>query len=126
MEGLIQDSPETCVPLDDSVQNKRYSRFSELVKLQYSGAEHGLVRGVGIVNLVPAGSAGDKKDDIDWVVINGSDEILTTQAAQEANDVRWQIEELHRGLKQLTGTEKCQYRKGCSQRNHPAIRHARK
>jgi hypothetical protein len=34
--------------------------------------------------------------------------------------VRWQIEELHRGLKQLTGTEKCQCRKGRSQRNHLA------
>lgn len=39
---------------------------------------------------------------------------------QDANDVRWQIEELHRGLKQLTGTEKCQCRKGRSQRNHIA------
>lgn len=32
----------------------------ELVNLQYSGAEHGLVRGIGIVNLVH--SAGDQKD----------------------------------------------------------------
>lgn len=30
------------------------------------------------------------------------------------------IEELHRGLKQLTGTEKCQCRNGRSQRNHIA------
>ncbi len=58
--------------------------------------------------------------DIDWVITNSPDETLTTQAAQEANDVRWQIEELHRGLKQLTGTEKCQCRKGRSQRNHIA------
>ena len=29
------------------------------------------------------------------------------KVAQDVNDVRWQIEELHRGLKQLTGTEKC-------------------
>ncbi len=29
--------------VDDSVQDKRYSRFIELVKLQYSGAEHSLV-----------------------------------------------------------------------------------
>ena len=32
----------------------------ELVKLQYSGAEHGLVRGIGLVNLVH--SAGAEKD----------------------------------------------------------------
>ncbi len=58
--GLIQDSPEAFMPVDDGVQDKRYSRFMELVKLQYSGAEHGLVRGIGIVNLVH--SAGDQKD----------------------------------------------------------------
>jgi hypothetical protein len=34
--------------------------------------------------------------------------------------VRWQVEELHRGLKQLTGSEKCQCRSGRAQRNHLA------
>ena len=58
--------------------------------------------------------------DIDWMITNCPDEKLTTRAVQEANDVRWQIEELHRGLKQLTGTEKCECRKGRSQRNHIA------
>ena len=234
--GLIEDEPEAFMLVDDSVQDKRYSRFIELVKLQYSGAEHGLVRGIGVVNLVH--SAGVKQDfypidyrvyapdqdgktkndhfadmvinavfakkikakrilfdswyasaanlklvhrldlvffttlksnrmvslskeggwihlgeiewtterlqngvlvklkevpfkvqlfkvvatdgDIDWVITNSPDETLTTQVAQDTNDVRWQIEELHRGLKQLTGTEKCQCRKGRSQRNHLA------
>src|SRR6266542_5503895 len=60
VSGLIQDSPEAFLLIDDSVQDKRYSRFIELVKLQYSGAEHGLVRGIGIVNLVH--SVGDKED----------------------------------------------------------------
>lgn len=236
VENLIVDSPEAFLIVDDSVQDKRYSRFIELVKLQYSGAEHGLVRGIGIVNLVH--SAGAQKDfypidyriyapdqdgktknehfvemvrnaiadkriqakrilfdtwyasadnlklvhrlglvffttlksnrmvslskeagyihldeiewapeqlqnglmvklkevpfkvrlfkvvatngDIDWVITNSPEETLTTQAAQNASDVRWQVEELHRGLKQLTGTEKCQCRKGRSQRNHIA------
>ena len=49
---LIQDSPEAFMLVDDSVQDKRYSQFIELVKRQYSGAEHGLVRGIGVVNLV--------------------------------------------------------------------------
>src|SRR6185295_12172318 len=60
VSGLIQDSSEAFMLLDDSVQNKRYSQFIELVKLQYSGAAHGLVRGIGIVNLVH--SAGSEKD----------------------------------------------------------------
>lgn len=236
VQHLIADGPNAFLLVDDSVQDKRYSQFIELVKRQYSGAEHGLVRGIGIVNLVhSSGSDGDfwpidyriyapdadgktKNDhfremlrravadkliqattvlfdswyaaadnlklihrlglvffttlkenrlvslskadgyihldqidwtperlqngvqvklkevpfqvqlfklvapdgDIDWVITNHPAETLTAQVAQDANDVRWQIEELHRGLKQLTGTEKCQCRKARSQRNHLA------
>jgi hypothetical protein len=236
VQGLIADSPDAFLIADDSVQDKRYSRFIELVRLQYSGAEHGLVRGIGVVNLVhSSGQPGEfypidyriydpdadgktKNDhfremlvravaekliqartvlfdswyagadnlklihrlgliffttlkenrlvslskaegyihldqiewtperlqngvilklkevpfkvrlfklvatngDIDWVITNGSEETLTAQVAQNANDVRWQVEELHRGIKQLTGSEKCQCRKARSQRNHLA------
>ena len=49
---LIDDGESSYLILDDSVQNKEYSKRIELVKLQYSGAEHGLVRGIDIVNLV--------------------------------------------------------------------------
>jgi hypothetical protein len=38
--------------VDDSVQDKRYSRFIELVKRQYSGYAKGLVRGINLVNMV--------------------------------------------------------------------------
>ena len=233
---LISDGPDAFLILDDSVQDKRYSRFIELVKRQYSGAIHGLERGIGVVNLVHStGVAGDfwpldfriyapdadgktknqhfrdmlvravankglqartvlfdswyaaadnlkliqrlnliffttlkenrlvslsKEDgyihldqiewtperlrngvlvklkevpfkvrlfkivatdgDIDWVITNSPDETVTAQVAQDANDVRWQVEELHRDLKQLTGSEKCQCRKARSQRNHLA------
>jgi len=37
---------------DDSVLDKRHSRDNELVKLQYSGNEHGLVKGIDLVNLL--------------------------------------------------------------------------
>jgi hypothetical protein len=233
---LIDDSPSAFLLLDDSVQDKRYARKIELVKRQYSGNEHGVVAGIGVVNLVhSSGAEGDfypidyriyapdtddktKNDhfrdmfiaaisdkqleartvlfdswyasaanlklvhragrsfyttlkanrlvsldtatgyvhlsdidwtperlkhgvmvrlqkvpfnvrlfklvatngDIDWLITNELDSTLTTQAAQDANDVRWQVEELHRGLKQLTGTERCQCRKARSQRSHLA------
>jgi len=58
--------------------------------------------------------------DIDWVITNDLDETLTAQVAEETSDVRWQVEELHRGLKQLTGSEKCQCRMARAQRNHLA------
>ena len=236
VEDCINDSPEAFLIGDDSVQDKRYSRFIELVKRQYSGAAHGLVRGIGVVNLVHSSgtqgdfypidyriyapdtdgktknehfremlvrAVGDKgikartvlidswyagadnlklilrlglvffttlkenrlvsfnkeagyihldqldwtperlqhgvlvrlkevpfhvrlfklvatHGDIDWVITNSPDETVTAQVAQDANDVRWQVEELHRGIKQLTGSEKCQCRKARSQRNHLA------
>ena len=58
--------------------------------------------------------------DIDWVITNDLDETLTAQVTKDTSDVRWQVEELHRGLKQLTGTEKCQCRGARAQRNHLA------
>jgi Transposase DDE domain len=236
VSGLLHDSEQAFLVADDSVQDKRYSRFIELVKRQYSGATHGLVRGIGVVNLVhSSGAAGDfypidyriyapdsdgktknehfremlvravadkgikartvlmdswyagadnlklihrlglvffttlkenrlvslnkeegyihldqidwtperlqhgvlvrlkevpfhvrlfklvaTNGDVDWVITNSPDETMTAQVAQDANDVRWQVEELHRGIKQLTGSEKCQCRKARSQRNHLA------
>ncbi len=230
---LIDDSSSSYLIIDDSVQNKQYSRSIEMVKRQYSGAVGGLVRGISVVNLVHTNGQGDfcpvdfriyaktydgktKNDhfqemlcramsdkqlkaktvlfdswyaswknlklvnclgltfytplktnrlisldngdswyhldeikwtkqmldegifvrlskipftvklfklvatngDIDWVVTNDLDSAITTQVAQDANDVRWEVEQFHREFKQLTGSEKCQCRKQRSQRNH--------
>ena len=67
-----------------------------------------------------------KNGDIEWVITNLAPKAkkddaqtpITTQDVQDANAVRWQIEQMHRELKQLVGTEKCQCRKARSQRNH--------
>ena len=57
---LLRDSPEAFLLVDDSVQDKRYSRFIALSKHQYSGNTHGMVTGIGLVNLVhSSGEAGD-------------------------------------------------------------------
>jgi hypothetical protein len=203
---IIRDGPDAFLILDDSVRDKRYSRFIELVKRQYSGTEHGLVPSSGLAGdywpldfriyapdadgkiknahfremLIRAESdkhlqartilfgswyaAADnpeliqrlnlrffttlkknrlvslsKEDgyiyldqvewtperlqqgvivklkevpfkvrlfklvatngDIDWVITNYPDETVTAQVAQDANDLRCQVEELHRGLK---------------------------
>ena len=58
--------------------------------------------------------------DIDWGITNDLDETVTAQVAKDSSDVRWQVEEVHRGLKQLTGSEKCQCRGARAQRNHLA------
>src|SRR5581483_5226943 len=234
----LNDSPDAYLIVDDSVQDKRYSHKIEMVKLQYSGAEGGLVRGIGVVNLLhSSGQEGDfypidyrvfspesdgktkhqhfremlvraKSDkgllartvlfdswyasadtlkliarlemvfvttlksnrlvslspeagyvhlqeiewttarltygvsvklkelpfrvrlfkvvasngDIEWIITNREDiqAPMTTQDVQDENAVRWQIEQMHRELKQLVGTEKCQCRQARSQRNHLA------
>ena len=231
---LLDDSEAAYLIVDDSVQNKQYSRKIELVKKQYSGAEHGLVRGIGVVNFVhsdgedfypidyriyaPEADGKTKNDhfremllnaisakaikaktllfdswyasvdnlklihrlgrcfvttlkanrmvslskaggyihldaiewtaerlaqgvpvklkevpfyvqlfklvatngDIEWVISNHTPSTFSTSDIQEENAVRWQIEQLHRELKQLTGSEKCECRKARSQRNHIA------
>jgi len=60
VKDRIDDRAEAFLLVDDSVQNKKYSQVIETVKLQYSGNEHGLVKGIGLVNLVHTnGSLGD-------------------------------------------------------------------
>lgn len=232
-QQVIKDSSTAYLIVDDSVQDKRYARKIELVKNQYSGAEHGLVNGIAVVNLVhsngedfapidyriyaPDQDGKTKNDhfkdmliaakhdkeiaantvlmdswyasvdnlklihrlgmvfvttlkenrlvsltkeggyihlqeiawtqeqgdngvtiklkevpfhvqlfklvaqdgDIDWVITNCPKK-TSAQVVQEENKVRWDIEQMHRELKQLTGIERCQSRKARSQRNHIA------
>ena len=63
-ESLIADRPEAYLIVDDSVQEKPHGRRMELVKRQYSGNTHSLVKGIGIVNLVH--SAGEDYYPIDF------------------------------------------------------------
>lgn len=231
---LIANTQDSFLIADDSVQNKQYSKEIGLVKLQYSGAEHGLVRGIGVVNLVHSDGKdyhpidyriyapdqdGKTKNDhfqdmligakkekgvkantvlmdswydsvpnlklihrmgmvffttlkdnrlisltkeggyihleeiiwteemlttgievklkelpfkvrlfklvatdgsIDWIITNCPDPSLTREVVCTKNDVRWKIEQFHREVKQLVGTQACQARKARSQRNHIA------
>jgi hypothetical protein len=58
-------------------------------------------------------------DRTDHIVTNDLSQ-NSTDEVQEANAVRWKVEEFHRGVKQLTGIEACQCRKARIQRNHIA------
>ena len=68
VHDLIREDPAAFLIVDDSVQDKRYSRFIELVRLQYSGAAQGLVRGIGVVNLVHSSGADGDFFPIDYRV----------------------------------------------------------
>ncbi len=45
---MIHDGTEAYLIVDDRVQDKRHSHMIEIVKRQYSGNVHGLVKGIGI------------------------------------------------------------------------------
>lgn len=53
----IQGGADSFLIVDDSVQDKKYSKFIELVKKQYSGNVHGTICGIGVVNRVHANGA---------------------------------------------------------------------
>ena len=60
VKDRIENSEAAFLIVDDSVQDKRYAQAIELVKRQYSGNEHGLVKGIGLVNLLHStGLAGE-------------------------------------------------------------------
>ena len=57
---LLRDSSEAFLLVDDHVQDKRYSRFIDVAKRPCSGNAHGMVTGIGLVNLMHSnGKAGD-------------------------------------------------------------------
>jgi hypothetical protein len=66
----------------------------------------------------------DINGNIEWVITNKLTDDFTRLRAIQATQVRWQVEDFHRGFKQLTGSEKCQCRKERSQRNHLACCYA--
>jgi hypothetical protein len=50
VKGDVVLSNRGCLVFDDSVLDKSHSHHIELVRLQYSGNAHGLIKGIGVVN----------------------------------------------------------------------------
>lgn len=50
VKGDIVSAPNGCLIFDDSILDKNHSHSIELVRRQYSGNAHGLVKGIGMVN----------------------------------------------------------------------------
>jgi hypothetical protein len=48
----LQTSPEAALIFDETVLDKRASQEIELVRRQYSGTEHRVIRGIGLINCV--------------------------------------------------------------------------
>jgi len=50
VKGDVVQSPNGCLVLDDSILDKNHSHNIDLVKKQYSGSVHGLIKGIALVN----------------------------------------------------------------------------
>lgn len=68
--SLIKDSihahEDACLIFDDSVLDKRFSNDIEMVRRQYSGNEHGVIKGIGVVNCVYVNLGTGDYWVIDW------------------------------------------------------------
>jgi hypothetical protein len=65
---LVRRSGNTCLIVDDSVLDKRHSFKIELVRRQYSGNEHGVVKGIGVVNCLYVNLDTGEYWIVDWRV----------------------------------------------------------
>ena len=50
VKGDIVTSPNGCIVFDDTILDKNHSHAIEMVRRQYSGNAHGLIKGIGMVN----------------------------------------------------------------------------
>ena len=66
VKDTIRYSPNACLIFDDTVLDKRHSFKIELVRRQYSGNEHGVVKGIGVVNCLYVNPGTGESWIIDW------------------------------------------------------------
>jgi len=65
---LVRRSGNACLIFDDTVLDKRHSFKIELVRRQYSGNGHGVVKGIGVVNCVYVNLDTGEHWVVDWRV----------------------------------------------------------
>jgi hypothetical protein len=63
---IIRHSANACLIFDDTVLDKRHSFKIELVRSQYSGNAHGVVKGIGVVNCLYVNLDTNEYWIIDW------------------------------------------------------------
>lgn len=70
VKDSIRYSQNACLIFDDSVLDKRHSFKIELVRRQYSGNEHGVVKGIGVVNCLYVNLDTGEYWVVDWRIYN--------------------------------------------------------
>jgi hypothetical protein len=70
VRDAIRRSENACLIFDDTVLDKRHSFKIELVRRQYSGNEHAVIKGIGVVNCLYVNLDTGEYWVIDWRVYN--------------------------------------------------------
>lgn len=68
VKGVIEYDEDGFIVFDDSVLDKNHSHKIELVRRQYSGNAHGLIKGIGVVNCLYVNPKTQRYWIIDWRV----------------------------------------------------------
>ena len=74
IKSTINVSNNAALIFDDSVLDKRHSFKIEMVRRQYSGNEHGLIKGIGVVNCVYVNLDTKNYWVMDWRIYNPGDD----------------------------------------------------
>jgi DDE superfamily endonuclease len=77
VKDLIVPHEDAYIIFDDTVLDKRYSEEIEIVRRQYSGNEHGVVKGIGIVNCIYVNPKSQNFWVIDYRIFNPENDGLT-------------------------------------------------
>ena len=95
VKGVIETDPDAFLVFDDSVTDKNHSHKIEMVRLQYSGNAHGLIKGIGVVNCLYVNPKTQRYWIIDWRVFDPeSDAKSKLTHMQEMFDQAVQIKRL--------------------------------
>lgn len=77
VKDLIVVDEDAYIIFDDTVVDKRFSESIEIVRRQYSGNEHGIVRGIGIVSCIYVNPKTLQFWVIDYRIFNPENDGLT-------------------------------------------------
>jgi hypothetical protein len=74
VKELIEREEKAYLIFDDTVIDKRYSEEIELTRWQYSGNEHGVIRGIGLISCIYVNPKVGKFWVIDYRIYNPSED----------------------------------------------------
>jgi Transposase DDE domain len=77
VKNVIVPDEDAYIIFDDTVLDKRYSEEIEIVRRQYSGNEHGVVKGIGIVSCIYVNPKSQNFWVIDYRIFNPENDGLT-------------------------------------------------